>query len=169
MRVLLITFLALITLTTTSYAGPGATCSKVCRRVSGCKIFSYDVCMKMCGDQRVEEIPEKRAKALAQAKMSCPALADQLAPSQWLCTAEGASSYGHDMDGSAPDVWGTKDIYELGSGQTRAAAAYNAMRDCNATMTFQLDIDGERGAVISSQCHITRCTGPASAPKQRQQ
>jgi hypothetical protein len=79
MHVRLITFLALITLTTTSYAGPGATCSKVCRRVSDCKIFSYDRCMNMCGEQRVEEAPEKRAKALAQAKdrpaasHACPA------------------------------------------------------------------------------------------------
>jgi hypothetical protein len=116
------TLLALIGFPTTSDARPGKTCSQVCRQVASCKIFSYDLCMKMCGDQGAEDTPESRTKNLAQAKLSCSALAEQLAPSQWLCSAEGASAYGYGIDTRAPDVRGTQDIYILGVGKTRSAA-----------------------------------------------
>jgi len=175
----LLTFLALIAFTTTSDARPGKTCSKVCSRLTNCKLMSYDPCMDMCGDQGAEETPEGRASNLAQAKLSCSALADQMAPSQWLCSAEGASSYGYSMDtGSMADVRGTQDIHMLGTGKTRSAAVYKAIGDCNSIMTIQLntqrlmhleaDYQGEWGAAVTSECHITQCIPPASARKQQQ-
>jgi hypothetical protein len=169
--------LALIGFPMTSDAGrPGKTCSQVCSRVSSCKLLSYDLCMDMCGQQGAEDTPESRASNLAQAKLSCSALADQMAPSQWLCTAEGASSYGYGMDtGSMADVRGTQGIHMLGTGKTRGAAVYKALSDCNSIMTVQLnnqrlmnldtDAQGEWGAAITSECHITQCIAPASARK----
>jgi hypothetical protein len=95
-----------------------------------------------------------------------------MAPSQWLCTAEGASSYGYGMDGSLPDVRGTQDIYMLGKGKTRSAAVNQAIRDCDSMMTAYLAIEGqgdsvEWGSAVASRCHITRCIPPASARKNR--
>ena len=103
-----------------------------------------------------------------------PALAEQLAPSQWLCTAEGASSYGYDMDTSLPDVQGTQDIYILGQGKTRSAAVTQAMNECNSIMTAQLAIQGSGnsvrwGSAVASSCHITQCIPPGSARKNRQE
>lgn len=175
MHVRLITFLALIAFTTTSDARPGKTCSKVCRRVSSCKLLSYDLCMDMCGDQGAEDTPEGRASNLVQAKLSCSALADQMAPSKWLCTVEGASSYGYGMDTGLADVQGTQDIHMLGTGKTRSAAVNQAINSCNSIMTIQLNnqqlmnLDrGDWGAAITSECHITQCIPPASARKKRQ-
>jgi hypothetical protein len=130
--------------------------------------------MAMCGDQRAEETPDGRASNLAQAKLSCSALADQMAPSQWLCTAEGASSYGYGMDGLTADVRGTQDIYMRGTGKTRSTAVSKAISDCNSSMTAQLSIQGLMqldagwGAAVTSECHITQCIPPASARKTRQ-
>lgn len=177
MHIRLATVLALIAFTTTSDASPGKTCSKVCRRLTSCKLMSYDLCMDMCGDQRAEETPAGRASNLAQAKLSCSALAEQMAPSQWLCTAEGASSYGYNM-GPTADVRGTQGIYMLGTGKTRSAAVHKAISSCNSIMTLQLtnqramhldgDYQGEWGAAVTSECHITQCIPPASARKTRQ-
>jgi hypothetical protein len=173
------TLLALIGVSTTSDARPGKTCSQVCRRVSSCKLLSYDLCMDMCGDQGAEDTPESRASNLAQAKLSCSALANQMAPSQWLCTAEGASSYGYGMNtGPMADVQGTQAIYMLGTGKTRSAAVHKAISSCNSIMTLQLssqramnldaDSRGEWGAAVTSECRITQCIPPASARKNRQ-
>jgi hypothetical protein len=139
--------------------------------------MSYDLCMNMCGEQGAEDTPESRASNLTQAKLSCSALADQMAPSQWLCTAEGASSYGYNMDTGLPDVQGTQGLYMLGTGKTRSAAAYKAISDCNSIMTVQLNnqrlmnldaAQGEWGAAVTSECHITQCIPPASERKKRQ-
>lgn len=139
MLIRLMTVLALLGFPAASDASPGKTCSQVCHRMASCKLLSYDRCMDMCGEQGAEDTPESRASNLAQAKMSCSELAGQMAPSQWLCTAEGASSYGYDMDTSLPNVWGTQDIYMLGTGKTRSAAVYKAINDCNSIMTVQLN------------------------------
>lgn len=173
MLIRLMALLALIGFPTRSDARPGKTCSQVCRRAASCEIFSYDLCMKMCGDQGAENTPESRAQNLAQSKLSCSALAEQLAPSQWLCTAEGASAYGYDMDTTSPDVQGTQDIYILGMGKTRSAAVNKAINDCNSIMTAQLAIEGSGdsvrwGSAVASGCHITKCIPPASARKNRQ-
>jgi hypothetical protein len=170
-----LTLLSLIAFTTTSYAGAGKTCAKVCRKVSSCKILSFDLCMDMCDQQGAEDTPESRASNLAQAKLSCSALANQAAPSEWLCTAEGTSSYGHGMDGSLPDEQGSQDLHLLGNGKTRSAAAYKALNACNTLMTVQLNNqrsmrdDGDWGAEITTECHITQCIAPTSTRKSKRQ
>ena len=167
---ILLTILVLTSFATSSEAGPaGATCAKVCKRVASCRLLSYDPCMDMCGQQGAEDTAESRASNLVQAKLSCAALADQMAPTDWLCTAEGASSYGYDMDGSMPDVWGTQDIYLFGTGKTRAAAVYSAISSCNSIMTLQLATQRttEFDAATTSECHITQCIAPASARKKQ--
>ena len=173
MLIRLLTLLVLIGFPTTSDARPGKTCAQACRRFSSCKLLSYDLCMDMCDEQGAEDTPESRASNLAQARMSCSALAEQMAPSEWLCAAEGASSYGYNMTGSTPDVQGTQEIYMLGNGKTRGAAVYKAISDCNSIMTIQLNNQqlmnlGEWDAAVTSQCHITQCIPPASARKNRQ-
>lgn len=167
--------LAVLSFATTSEAGrPGKTCAAVCSRANTCKIMSFNLCMNFCGQQGAEERPASRAKSLAQAKLSCPALASQIAPSQWLCTARGASSYGYEMESGASDVRGTQGIFMLGMGRTRGAAEYKAISECNATLTAQLDIhqstfddaDGLETAG-TALCHIEECVAPATARKQR--
>lgn len=150
MLIQLMTLLALIGLPTMSDARPGKTCSQACRRVASCKLLSYALYMDMCAEQGVEDTPESCASNLEQAKMSRSVLADQMAPSQWLCTAEGASSYGYGMDTSAmADVQGTQQL--------------NNQRAMNLD-----DSQGESGAAVTSECHITQCIPPASARKNRQ-
>jgi len=172
----LITILAVLAFATTTEAGrPGKTCAKVCSRASTCKIMSFELCMNFCGQQGVEDSPAKRAKSLVQAKLSCPALADQIAPSEWLCVAEGASSYGYEMTSGAADVQGTQGVFMMGTGKTRRAAENKAISECNSILTEQLNIhqltfDDTQGgleAAVTARCHITQCVAPAPA-KQRQ-
>src|SRR5690349_18805955 len=90
--------LALIVSTTMSYAGPaGKTCAKACQRFADCKLMTFKFCMELCGKQGAEDRAESRASNLTQARSSCASLAAQMAPSEWLCTAEGASVYGWDV------------------------------------------------------------------------
>ena len=174
-RLALPILLTLIALPTTSYAGAGKTCAKVCRKVASCKILTFDLCMDMCDQQGAEDTPESRASNLAQAKLSCSALANQAASSEWLCTAEGTSSYGYGMDGSLPDEQGSQDLHLLGNGKTRSAAAYKALNACNTLMTVQLNNqrsmrdDSSWGAEITTECHITKCIAPASSRKSKRQ
>jgi hypothetical protein len=164
-------FLALVTSTAMSYAGPaGKTCAKACQRFSDCKLLTFKFCMELCGNQGAEDTAESRASNLTQARSSCPALAAQMAPSQWLCTAEGASVYGYDVASGRGDVQGTSSIYIHGQGKTRSVAVYNAVSNCNSLMTLTLTQNramhldpsplGQWGTRISSQCHITQCFGP---------
>jgi hypothetical protein len=173
----LITILAVLAFATTTEAGrPGKTCAKVCSRASTCKIMSFDLCMNFCGQQGAEDTPAKRAKNLALAKLSCSALANEIAPSQWLCTAEGASSYGYEMGADEADVQGTQGIFMLGTGKTRSAAEYKAISECNSILTAQLsihqetfdDTQGGMEAAVTARCHIKECVAPAPARKQRQ-
>ena len=167
----LITLFALIAFTTTSDARPGAACSKLCRKTASCRLIPYDLCMDMCGDQRADETPEKSASTLAQSRLSCRALAQQTASSDWLCTAEGATTAGY-----ASGTKDTRGIYMLGTGPTRSAAVYKALRDCGAIMTMQLGIEettsdsdtlGAWEVEASSRCHITQCIAPTSTRKSR--
>jgi hypothetical protein len=92
--------------------------SAECAPVVPSRVAWCNDCATLCGDQGAEDTPRSRASNLAQAKLSCSALADQMAPSQWLCTAEGASSYGYSTDtGATADVRGTQGIYMLGTGK----------------------------------------------------
>lgn len=173
---LLAVLLLLLALPTTSHAGAGRTCTKVCRKISSCKIYSFDLCMRMCDQQGAEDTPAGRASNLAQAKMSCSALAAEAASTnEWLCTAEGTSSYGYGMEGSSPDVQGSQDISMLGNGKTRSAAVYEAISSCNSIMTVQLNnqhsmIDAsDWGSAITTECHITQCIAPASTRKSKRQ
>src|SRR5687768_10716242 len=95
MHTRLITVLALTAFTATSDARPGAVCAKVCRKISSCRLLTYDLCMDMCDRQGSDATPEARASTLAQANMSCAALANQMGPGEWLCTAEAAISAGY--------------------------------------------------------------------------
>ena len=154
-----------------SYAPPGKTCAAVCRRFSECKLFSFDPCMEECGKQGAEGTAEGRRTNLVQARSSCKSLAAGMASSDWLCTAEGESIYGYDVDGSMGDVRGNSSIHLFGQGNTRAEAEYNALRDCGAMMTVDLNRNGLMntepssqgtwGSAISSECHITQCIAPA--------
>src|SRR5688572_22955521 len=117
-------FLALILFTTTSDARPGPACQQLCRKLTSCKLMSFDLCMDMCADQRADETPAGRASTFAQAKQSCSALAGQMAQTEWLCTAEGESSYGYGVStgSTADDASGSQGIHMFGNGKTRAAA-----------------------------------------------
>lgn len=162
-----IAFAALVVFAATSDAGPAPTCPKVCQRFASCKLLAYRVCMDMCIQQGTENSPRLRAENLAQSRMSCSALASRMGDSKWLCTAEGVSAYGYDMDTSVPDERGTHDIYMMGTGATRRAAANKAMSECEATMTFQLGLGNSTdemrsGAAVSTPCHITKCIPPSS-------
>jgi hypothetical protein len=170
--------LLLLLFPTTSDARPATACAQACRRITSCKLLSFDLCMDMCGEQGADKTPAGRASTLAQSKMSCSALADQMSPGEWLCTAEGASSYGFGVTSgsTADDASGSQSIYMLGNGKTRGAAVYKAISSCNSIMTVQLntqqsmqdsDYRGEWGAAVTSACHITQCIPPASARKKR--
>lgn len=160
----LLVILALTLFTTTSDAGEA--CVQACRKVASCNLLPYNRCLSICTDGT----PRERQETFAQARMSCSALAAQMAPTQWLCIAEGASSSGYDMDGYTPDIQNTRDIYMPAQGRTREAAATLALRNCGAIMGFQLEVgrSGSRESAITSGCHITRCIAPASARNRRQ-
>lgn len=153
--------LALIVLTAaTSAAGP--TCPQVCRQATSCMLTTFDACMSMCGESTFAETTAS----------TCTELADQIAPSQWVCRGEGASSYGFGVaTGSRADVRGTQAITALGIGATRAAAVTKAFDQCSARMAIQLgnqrammrsDDRGPWGAAITSECRVSRCTPPAA-------
>jgi hypothetical protein len=172
MHTRLITLLVLTAFTTTSDARPGAACAKVCRKISSCRLLTYDFCMDMCDRQGSDATPEARASTLAQANMSCAALANQMGPGEWLCTAEASISAGY--------AYGEKDtrgIHLLGNGKTRAAAVYKAISSCNSVLTMDLAIQrstsdsdtlGAWEVETASPCRITQCIPPASARNQRQ-
>jgi hypothetical protein len=166
--------LALFGFAATSDARPGATCAKACQRFSSCKLLSYNVCMNMCDKQGAENTAALRAENLAQSRMSCSALASQMGSSKWLCTAEGTSAYGYDMDTGVPDERGTHDILMMGTGPTRRAAESKAISECNATMTAQLGLGNSTdelgaGAVVATKCHITQCIAPSSSGRSQRQ
>jgi len=148
----------------TSEADANKACRAVCGRITSCKLLSSSACMKLCLNDSKADDPS----TYAQAKWSCSRLANLLAPSKWVCTAEGTSAYGHDMDGTLPDEWGTNDILMMGTGSTRAAASVQATNACNDMMTVSLNTeqsmrdDLDWGAAIKTRCHITQCIGPAS-------
>jgi hypothetical protein len=160
------------TMTTTSHARPGKTCAAVCRRLSDCKLMSFEPCMEECGKQGAEDTAKGRKSNLAQARSSCASLATAMAPSDWVCIAEGESVYGYDVDSGPPsDVRGTSTIYLPGQGKTRSQAQYSAVSDCNALMTHDLarteamnlepSHEGSWGSAVSKPCHITKCYAPA--------
>ena len=159
--------------TARSYAPPGKTCAAVCRRFSECKLFSFEPCMEECGKQGAEGTAEGRRTNLVQARSSCKSLAAGMASSDWLCTAEGESIYGYDVESSTGDVRGNSSVHLFGQGNTRAEAESNALRDCGAMMTVDLNRNGLMntepspqgtwGSAISSPCHITQCIAPSGA------
>src|SRR5688572_23468835 len=110
-------FLAIVASTTTSEARPGKTCAAACNRLSSCRLIPFKTCMQECGKQGAEDSAKGRATNLVQARSSCAALAAQLAPSKWICTAQGASVYGYDVGtGPTGDVQGTSSIFITGTG-----------------------------------------------------
>jgi hypothetical protein len=63
--------LLLLALPATSHAGvAGRTCAKVCRKVSSCKILSFDLCMDMCAQQGAEDTTEKIGRASCRERVS---------------------------------------------------------------------------------------------------
>ena len=178
MCIRLFAFLAVVLSTTTSHAGPGRTCAAVCNRMSSCKLFLYKACMQECGRQGAEDTAKGRASNLVQARSSCATLAAQLAPSKWICTAEGASVYGYDVGtGGTGDVQGTSSIFITGTGKTRSVAVYEAVGNCNSLMSVDLvqgqamnldsDPRGQWGSAVSSECRVTQCWGPPRARRQK--
>ena len=156
-----------------SYAPPGKTCAAVCRRFSDCKLFSFEACMEECGKQGAEGTAEGRRTNLVQARSSCSSLAAGMAPSDWVCIAEGESIYGYDVESSTGDVQGNSSVRLAGQGKTRADAQYSALSNCRSMMTVDLNRNGSMnlepspqgtwGSAISSPCHITQCYAPARA------
>lgn len=176
-RIGVLALIAVLASTTTSHARPGKTCAAACNRFSSCKLFPFKACMEECGRQGAEHSAEGRRTNLVQARSSCAALAAELAPSKWICTAQGASVYGYDVrTGPMGDVQGTSSIFITGTGKTRSAAAEEAHSNCNSLMSVDLvrgqamNLDdsrqGEWGSAISSQCRVTQCWGP---PRSRPQ
>ena len=155
MKTTLLVMAVLVAVPTVSDADPTRACQAVCGKISSCKLMSYSPCMKMCFNDPGADDPS----TFAQAKLSCKALANQMAPSGWLCTAEGTSAYGYNMDGNVPDEYGNRDVHMLGSGPTRDVAATNALRDCGAIMGFNRSLHDS--TAITSACHITQCIPPA--------
>jgi hypothetical protein len=159
--------------TTTSYAGPGKTCAAACRRISDCKLLRFDMCMKECGRQGAEDTAKGRRTNLVQARSSCNSLAAGMAPTEWVCIAEGESVYGYDVESATGDVQGNSSVHLAGQGKTRADAKYQAISNCHSMMTVDLNRNGSMnmepspqgswGSAVSSACHITRCYAPARA------
>lgn len=158
---------------TTGYAPPGKTCAAVCRRISECKLLSFEPCMEECGNQGAEGTAEGRRTNLVQARSSCKSLAAGMASSDWVCVAEGESIYGYDVKSNTGDVQGNSSVHLAGQGKTRADAEYKAISDCNAMMTVDLNRNGAMnmepspqgswGSAVSSPCHITQCIAPGRA------
>jgi hypothetical protein len=78
--------------------------------------------MEECGKQGAEGTAEGRRTNLVQARSSCSSLAEGMAPSEWVCIAEGESIYGYDVDSSTGDVQGNNSVHLAGQGKTRAHA-----------------------------------------------
>ena len=105
---------------------------------------------------------------------STEANSDHPASTEWLCTVEGESIYGYDVESGPPsDVRGTSSIHLFGQGKTRSEAEYSAISDCNSIMTVDLSrngamnmepsSEGSWGSAVSSPCRITECIAPARA------
>jgi hypothetical protein len=159
--------------TARSHAPPGKTCAAACRRFSDCKLFSFEPCMEECGKQGAEGTAEGRRTNLVQARSSCNSLAAGMAPSDWVCIAEGESVYGYDVESATGDVQGTSSVHIAGQAKTRDDAQYSAISNCHSMMTVDLNRNGSMnmepspqgswGSAISSPCHITQCHAPARA------
>jgi hypothetical protein len=78
--------------------------------------------MEECGKQGAEGTAEGRRTNLVQARSSCSSLAAGMAPSDWVCIAEGESIYGYDVESSTGDVQGNSSVHLAGQGKTRAHA-----------------------------------------------
>lgn len=155
--------LVLLAFTSTSDAGP--VCAKACRKFASCGIASYDLCMDACAQQGSEATAAARQSTLAQANMSCSALARTAGPTDWLCTAEAGYSTGY--SGGTTNERG---VHQFGNGRTRSAAATQALRNCRAVLSMNLgiqgttpdsDTQGRWEAETTSGCRITRCVPPA--------
>lgn len=155
--------LPLLAVATTSDADPRPACNALCGKMSSCKLATHSVCMKWC----VRDPGADDPSTFQQAKQSCTVLGRQMAGSKWLCTAEGASSYGDNFDSSDLDSADTRGVYMMGTGATRAAAANSAIRDCNAILSFNVGLEYSMSdkpgwdAQVTSRCHITQCIAPA--------
>jgi hypothetical protein len=54
---------------------------------------------------------------------------------------------------------------QLGTGNTRDAAYYEAFSNCSAMMTTNLNLASARGAAVDDgMCEVTRCLPPGSTP-----
>src|SRR5262245_3382099 len=86
--------------TTTGDADPRVACRAFCGRTASCGIMPKDLCTTWCLRQPSADDPS----TYRQAKESCPKVARVMAGSKWLCTAEGATAYGHNLETSNPDT-----------------------------------------------------------------
>jgi hypothetical protein len=129
--------------------------------------------MEECGKQGAEGTAEGRRTNLVQARSSCNSLAAGMAPSDWVCIAEGESVYGYDVE--APRVTCRDQLGPPGRpGQdgaptpstARSATAIRLMTvdlNRNGSMNLEPSPQGSWGSAISSPCHITQCYAPARA------
>lgn len=153
----------LVLLAVPAHADPGSACAALCRKLQGCKLATFKPCVEVCQKQGADRTPKGRAETFAQARSSCPQLAAQMRPSQWVCSAEGESVSASDW-GNGPRMEGPVNI--LGSGKTKAQAAFNALRDCRAIVTFDLGlaqaggIDNNTETAITHECRVTQCYPP---------
>jgi hypothetical protein len=145
-----------------TFADPGNTCVAACRRIRECKLAPFDACVDYCTKQGADASAAGRASNLVQARSSCSQLAAQMRPSQWVCTAEGASA---SRVGAGPVL--STPVFTTGRGRTRAAASLNAVSDCRAVLTFNLYIAESPStsdtvyAEVTAACRVTQCYSPA--------
>jgi len=126
-------------------AGGYRGCSSVCGRISQCGLMESGHCNKLCADAGSHW-------SIDQGK-ACSAIKQELEKDQWSCWAE--ASVGTRV-GNMPYVDSTKSLG--GNGRTRAEAANQALRNCNAIVSGAQNLawlDGQ--STRGGQCEVTRC------------
>ena len=114
--------------------------------------MSFDHCSDLCAGAasnghtwRVDQEP-------------CSEMRKALVTDKWMWTAE--ASYGTAM-GNGP--WNYSRESQLGTGNTRDEAAYEASKNCNAMMTMHQSLAWSAGeAVDAGMCKVTQCVPPGT-------
>jgi hypothetical protein len=91
-------------------------------------------------------------------RASCAEIKKAFVTDKWMCWAEGSTGFAY---GNGPWTYGAKS--SLDNGKTRDEASLAALRDCNALLGFNANLNNLSGAATDNgMCKVTRCLPPGS-------
>lgn len=114
--------------------------------------MAYQRCGEMCAVAASGDHP------LRIGRESCAEIKKAWVTSKWTCWAEGRTGVAY---GNGPYTYGSKST--PANGRTRDEAALQALRDCNALVSLDQNLNNLSGATTDNgACRVTRCIPPGT-------